>query len=82
MLTNQKMQGDPTISVLPYNALLALIGTKKASAAMVSSRPWHEVWLLVQFGSGFRVPRIECCGRTEDVIGFSRKRFIPEFLRM
>jgi hypothetical protein len=51
----------------------------KYLSRLVSSRPstGAECVLLVQISYGFRVTRIECCVRTEDVIGFDSKRFVP-----
>ena len=52
----------------------------KYLSRLVSSRPYNagaECVLLVQLSSGFRVIRVKCCVRTEDIIGFDSKRFIP-----
>jgi hypothetical protein len=52
----------------------------KCLSRLVSSRPYYLLErsiyvLLVQFSSGFRVTRVKCCVRAEDVIGLDSKTY-------
>ena len=59
---------------------LALFGTSNSAAWSLVDPSEAERVLLVQFGFGFRVTRVKCCVRAEDVIGLDSKRLLPQFL--